>query len=51
MKNMGFYDAFLDYLHDTAVNQGGRQRAQNDVYSSAKEACAIYRVKGINEKY
>lgn len=51
LKNMGFYDAFMDYLHDTAVNQEGRQRAKNNVYSSAKEACASYRVKGINEKY
>lgn len=50
-KNMGFYDAFIDYLHDTVVNAEGRQKSKNDVYLSGKEACAPYRVKGINGKY
>lgn len=44
-------EAYIDKLHDKKINEIGRQRAQSGVYSNSKEACASFRVKGINEKY
>ena len=40
-----------DYFHDTGINHKGRQLARKKIYSSSKDACDIYRVKGINDRY
>lgn len=43
--------AYNDYLWDKGTNQISRQRAKSGVYSDYKDACNIFRVNGINEKY
>lgn len=43
--------AYNDYLWDKGINQISRQRAKNGVYSDYKDACNVFRVNGINEKY
>lgn len=43
--------AYRDYLWDKGINQISRQRAKNDLYLDHKDACDIFRVRGINEKY
>lgn len=43
--------ASVDRIHDRKVNEIGRQRAQSSLYSNSKDACASFRVRGINEKY
>jgi hypothetical protein len=43
--------AYKDYLWDTGINKISRQRAENDLYLNHKDACNIFRVRGINEKY
>lgn len=43
--------AYRDYLWDTGINKISRQRAKNDLYLNHRDACDIFRVRGINEKY
>ncbi|MCC6598473.1 MAG: peptidoglycan-binding protein [Alphaproteobacteria bacterium] len=44
-------DPESDKKADQKANVYGRDAALSGQYHSAREACAIYRVKGINEKY
>ena len=50
-KGLSPLEASKDKLHDKKVNEIGRQRAKSGLYSSSKEGCRSFRVKGINEKY
>ena len=50
-KGLSSTQAALDRLHDREINKIGRQSAQTGLYSNSREACNIYRVKGINDKY
>lgn len=45
------HDDDADRIADQQANKYGRNSALSDKYHSAEEACAIYRVNGINEKY
>lgn len=44
-------DPLSDKEADHKANRHGREAAISGKYQTAEEACAIYRVKGINEKY
>ena len=50
-KGLSKKTALKDKAHDKAVNKTGRQRAKSGVYRNAKDACKLYRVRGINDKY
>ena len=50
-KGLSPENALKDQIHDKTINQIGRQLAKNKLYSTSKEACQPYRVRGINEKY
>ena len=50
-KGLSAWSAIKDYFHDTGINHKGRQLARKKIYSSSKDACDIYRVKGINDRY
>ena len=50
-KGLSSTQAALDRLHDREINKIGRQSAQTGLYSNSREACNIYRVKDINDKY
>jgi hypothetical protein len=47
----GIITSGKDVMKDQAVNLYGRNAARTGGFSSAREACAIYRPKGLNEKY
>lgn len=44
-------DGLTDKTQDTIANAHGRQAARSGKYKTAEEACAIFRPKGLNEKY
>jgi len=44
-------DPLSDQHADQKANRYGRETALSGKHQTAEEACAIYRVKGINEKY
>ena len=50
-KGFSPLEASKDKLHDRKVNEIGRQRAKSGVYTSSKDGCRSFRVKGINDKY
>lgn len=50
-KGLSKKAALKDKAHDKAVNKTGRQRAKSGVYRNAEDACKLYRVRGINDKY
>lgn len=50
-KGLSAWSAIKDYFHDTGINNKGRQLARKKIYSSSKNACDLYRVKGINDRY
>lgn len=47
----GLGTTLSDIAADQRVNKHGRDAARSSQYSSAREACEIYRPKGLNEKY
>jgi DNA-directed RNA polymerase len=47
----GFKDALKDSVHDQLANMYGRTAAKSGNFPSAQEACAIYRPKGLDDKY
>jgi hypothetical protein len=51
LKGLTKAEADLDKSHDKQVNKMGRQLAQSGLYSNSRDACNLYRVTGINEKY
>ena len=50
-KGLTLKQAALDMLHDKAINKIGRQSAQTGLYSNSRDACNLFRVNGVNEKY
>ncbi len=50
-KGLSSLAASKDKIHDRKVNEIGRQRAKSGVYTSSKDGCHSFRVKGINGKY
>lgn len=42
---------FKDTMEDQHANKHGRSAARSNKFSSASEACAIYRPAGLNDKY
>ena len=50
-KGLSPLAASKDKIHDRKVNEIGRQRAKSGVYTSSKDGCHSFRVKGINGKY
>lgn len=40
-----------DEVQDREANLYGREAAKSNKYKSAQDACSVYRVKGLNEKY
>ena len=52
-KGLPFQASIKDYWNDINVNKIGRERASNDKYSSAKDACSDYRDKNkkLPERY
>lgn len=50
-KGLSPLQAYQDKINDRTVNQIGRQRAKSGLYKNSREACDLYRVEGINEKY
>lgn len=47
----GVIQSAQDVMEDQNVNMYGRSAASSDRFSSAKEACAIHRPEGLDEKY
>lgn len=47
----GFIETTSNAIKDHKANRHGRNKARSKQYRSAKEACAIFRPKGLNEKY
>lgn len=47
----GVIQSALDVMDDQNVNMYGRGAARSGKFTSAKEACAIYRPQGLDEKY
>jgi len=47
----GLSERLNDIEKDMEANRHGREAARSEKYASAKEACAIFRPKGLNEKY
>ena len=50
LKN-GLYNTLEDTKQDSRANLHGRNAARSGKYQLSKDACAIYRPKGLNEKY
>ena len=46
-KGLSPLAASKDKIHDRKVNEIGRQRAKSGVYTSSKDGCHSFRVKGI----
>ena len=44
-------DGFKDMTEDMKANAHGYNAAKSDKYKSAEKACAIFRPKGLDEKY
>lgn len=47
----GVFGAWNDTKQDMRANRHGREAAKSGKYRSAQDACAIYRPKGLDEKY
>lgn len=51
LKGMTPEKAYADYLRDKAINELSRHLVKDDVYYNSREACDLFRVKDINDKY
>ena len=47
----GLFPVVQDVIEDQRANYYGRQAARSGNYTSARDACAIYRPEGLDEKY
>lgn len=50
-KGLSKKQAQKDRIHDKSINKVGRQRAKSGIYGNSRDACKLFRVRGINEKY
>ena len=50
-KGLTLKQAAVDRIHDKEINKIGRQSAQTGLYSNSRDACNLFRVNGVNEKY
>jgi hypothetical protein len=50
-KREGYNETAKDTLEDMAANYVGRETAKSGKFSSSREACAIFRPKGLDDKY